>query len=78
MFNGSHPYQSVNDIACLDGCVGYDPVSYQDHEPLPPRSLGALQPEHVLSLFESMEVRKKRTARLFGIGRVTLYRLLDR
>jgi DNA-binding NtrC family response regulator len=41
-------------------------------------TLGALQREHVLAVFESTNRNKEQTARLLGISRRTVYRLLDR
>jgi DNA-binding NtrC family response regulator len=41
-------------------------------------TLRALQREHVLAVFESTQFNKEKAARLLGISRRTLYRLLDR
>jgi DNA-binding NtrC family response regulator len=43
-----------------------------------PGTLKALQREQVLKMLESARGNKERTARLLGISRRTLYRLLDR
>lgn len=43
-----------------------------------PGTLSTLQREHVLSTLESTHFNKEQTARLLGISRRTLYRLLDR
>jgi DNA-binding NtrC family response regulator len=43
-----------------------------------PGTLSALQRERVLAVLESTHGNKERAARLLGISRRTLYRLLDR
>lgn len=43
-----------------------------------PGTLGSLQREHVLAVFESTHGNKEQTARLLGISRRTVYRLLNR
>jgi DNA-binding NtrC family response regulator len=49
-----------------------------NHKKLVPGTLKALQREQVLKMLESAHGNKERTARLLGISRRTLYRLLDR
>ncbi len=49
-----------------------------DHKHALPGTLKALQREQVLKMLESTHGNKERTARLLGISRRTLYRLLDR
>jgi DNA-binding NtrC family response regulator len=49
-----------------------------NHKKLLPGTLKALQREQVLKMLESAHGNKERTARLLGISRRTLYRLLDR
>lgn len=49
-----------------------------DHTDILPGTLKALQREQVLKMLESAHGNKERTARLLGISRRTLYRLLDR
>ncbi len=43
-----------------------------------PGTLSALQREHVLAVLESTRGNKEQTARLLGVSRRTIYRLLDR
>lgn len=49
-----------------------------DHADMFPGTLKALQKEQVLKMLESTHGNKERTARLLGISRRTLYRLLER
>lgn len=49
-----------------------------DHVDMFPGTLKALQKEQVLIMLESTHGNKERTARLLGISRRTLYRLLER
>jgi len=49
-----------------------------DHTDMFPGTLKALQKEQVLKMLESTHGNKERTARLLGISRRTLYRLLER
>lgn len=49
-----------------------------DHVDMFPGTLKALQKEQVLKMLESTHGNKERTARLLGISRRTLYRLLER
>lgn len=49
-----------------------------DHQHIFPGTLKALQREQVLKMLESTHGNKERTARLLGISRRTLYRLLER
>ena len=52
--------------------------SEEDRSDMPPGTLKALQKEQVLRMLESTHGNKERTARLLGISRRTLYRLLER
>jgi DNA-binding NtrC family response regulator len=52
--------------------------SPSDRVDILPGTLKALQREQVLKMLESAQGNKERTARLLGISRRTLYRLLDR
>lgn len=52
-------------------------VSDQDQSDIVPGTLKALQREQVLKLLESTHGNKERTARILGISRRTLYRLLE-
>ena len=49
-----------------------------NHEVIVPGTLKALQREQVLKMLESTHGNKEQTARMLGISRRTLYRLLDR
>lgn len=49
-----------------------------DHKHLFPGTLKALEREQVIKILDSTHGNKERTARLLGISRRTLYRLLDR
>lgn len=50
----------------------------QDRALVRPGTLSALQREHVLAVLESTHGNKEQAARLLGISRRTLYRLLNR
>jgi DNA-binding NtrC family response regulator len=49
-----------------------------DHQHIFPGTLKALQREQVLKMLETTHGNKERAARLLGISRRTLYRLLER
>ncbi|MEK7349421.1 MAG: sigma-54 dependent transcriptional regulator [Nitrospirota bacterium] len=71
----THAILSVDD---LPPEVLYKKRSGEDHTDRFPGTLKALQKEQVLRMLESTHGNKERTARLLGISRRTLYRLLER
>ncbi|NWF72177.1 MAG: sigma-54-dependent Fis family transcriptional regulator [Nitrospirae bacterium] len=71
----SHAILSVDD---LPPEVLYKNRRGEDRADMPPGTLKALQKEQVLRMLESTHGNKERTARLLGISRRTLYRLLER
>lgn len=71
----SHAILSVDDLPPELLCKKRSPVN---HSNILPGTLKALQKEQVLRMLESTHGNKERTARLLGISRRTLYRLLER
>jgi DNA-binding NtrC family response regulator len=71
----SHAILSVDD---LPPAVLQNKGVHSNHAAMFPGTLKALQREQVLKMLESTHGNKERTARLLGISRRTLYRLLER
>jgi DNA-binding NtrC family response regulator len=71
----SHAVLSVDDLPPEVLCKKR---SLEKHPDILPGTLKALQKEQVLRMLESTHGNKERTARLLGISRRTLYRLLER
>ena len=71
----THAILSADD---LPSEVRQNDGSASNHRELFPGTLKALQREQVLKMLESTHGNKERTARLLGISRRTLYRLIDR
>ncbi len=71
----SHAILSVDDLPPELLCKKRSP---ENHSNILPGTLKALQKEQVLRMLESTHGNKERTARLLGISRRTLYRLLER
>ena len=71
----SHAILSVDD---LPPELLYKKRPRENHSDILPGTLKALQKEQVLRMLESTHGNKERTARLLGISRRTLYRLVER
>ena len=71
----SHAILSIHD---LPPAVLQNKSGKSNHAGMFPGTLKALQREQVLKMLESTHGNKERTARLLGISRRTLYRLLER
>jgi DNA-binding NtrC family response regulator len=71
----THAILSIDDLP--PGVLQTD-GGISDHKHLLPGTLKALEREQVLKILESTQGNKERTARLLGVSRRTLYRLLDR
>jgi DNA-binding NtrC family response regulator len=71
----SHAILSVDD---LPPELLYKKRTRENHSDILPGTLKALQKEQVLRMLESTHGNKERTARLLGISRRTLYRLVER